>query len=177
MKWIKRILLVLVILVVVFLCVGFLLPSHYKVERTITMRSKAEKVYPIISDLKTWNSWTAWNDRRYPDMKTDFSGADSGTGAKMNWNGKEVGNGALEVVKAAPTDGIEYNLDLNHGEFRSNGAIKMKLTDDGLQVTWVNEGDLGMNPVNRYFGLLMDHFMAQDLEEGLRNLKNATEVN
>ncbi len=176
MKWVLRILLVLVILAVVFLCVGFLLPSHYKVERTINMKSKPETVYPIISDLKTWNSWTAWNDRRYPDMKTTFSGADSGTGAKMDWDGKDVGKGALEVIKAAPSDGIEYNLDMNRGEFRSNGAIKMKLTGDGLQVTWVNEGDLGMNPINRYFGLLMEHFMAPDLEEGLRNLKNATEV-
>ena len=52
----------------------------------------------------------------------------------------------------------------------------MKLTGDGLEVTWINEGDLGMNPLNRYVGLLMDHFMAQDLETSLRNLKNATEV-
>ncbi len=176
MKWIKRILLALVILIVVFVCVGFLLPNHYKVERSITMRSKPETVYPIISDLKTWNSWTAWNDRRYPDMKTQFSGADSGTGAKMDWDGKDVGRGAINVVKAAPADGIEYRLDLNHGEFQSNGAIKMKLTGDNLEVTWVNEGDLGGNPINRYFGLLMEHFMAPDLEEGLRNLKNATEV-
>jgi hypothetical protein len=176
MKLIKRILLVLIVLVVVFLCVGFLLPSHYKVERSITMKSQPEKVYPIISDLKTWNSWTAWNDRKYPDMKATFSGSDSGSGAKMNWDGKDVGQGALEVTKGAPTDGIEYILNMNQGQFRSNGAIKMKLTDQGLEVRWVNEGDLGMNPINRYIGLLMDHFMAQDLEEGLRNLKNATEV-
>ena len=176
MKWIIRILLVLIVLAVVVLCGGFLLPAHYKVERSITMSSQPDKVYPIISDLKTWNSWTAWNDKKYPDMKQRFSGADSGSGAKMDWDGKNIGPGAIEVTKAAPADGIEYTLNMNQGQFQSNGAIKMKVADGGLQVTWVNEGDLGMNPINRYVGLLMDHFMAQDLEEGLRNLKNATEV-
>ncbi len=176
MKWLKRILLVLIVLVVVFLCVGFILPDHYKVERRITMKSDPNKVYPIISDLKTWNSWTAWNDKRYPDMKTNFSGSDSGQGAKMDWDGKDVGPGALEVTKSIPADGIEYTLNIDHGQFQANGAIKMKLTNEGLEVTWINEGDLGMNPLNRYVGLLMDHFMAQDLETSLRNLKNATEV-
>jgi hypothetical protein len=176
MKWLKRVLLVLMILLVVFAGVGFILPGHYKVERSVNMRSDPDKVYTIISDLKTWNSWTAWNDRRYPDMKTAFSGADSGTGAKMNWEGKDVGQGALEVVRSAPKDGIEYNLSLNHGTMQSNGAIKMKVTGDNVEVTWVSEGDLGMNPLDRYFGLLMEHFTAPDLEEGLRNLKNATEV-
>ena len=176
MKWLKRIVLAVVVLIVVLVGVSYLLPGRYKVERSLTMKSKPETVYPIISDLKTWNSWTAWNDRRFPDMKQTFSGADSGQGARMNWDGKDVGQGALEILKSIPADGIEYTLDLDNGQFQSNGSIKMKLTNEGLQVTWVNEGELGMNPLNRYFGLFMEYFMANDLETGLRNLKNATEA-
>jgi hypothetical protein len=42
-------------------------------------------------------------------------------------------------------------------------------------VTWSNAGELGYNPVNRWFGLLMDNFMGRDFEEGLRNLKTQAE--
>jgi uncharacterized protein YndB with AHSA1/START domain len=176
MKWLKRALLALLILAVVFLCVGFLLPAHYRVERSMTINSKPETVYPIISDLKTWNKWTALNDRRYPDMKQNFSGSVAGTGAKMDWDGKSVGPGAIEITNSAPKDGIEYTLSMNNGQFQSNGAIKMKIVNGGVQVTWSDEGDIGMNPVNRYVALFLDHFVGSDFEQGLNNLKNATEV-
>lgn len=32
-----------------------------------------------------------------------------------------------------------------------------------------------MNPISRYFGLMMDRFMAPDFETGLNNLKKKVE--
>lgn len=177
MKWLKRILLALLILVVLFVCVGFVLPGSYKVERSITINAKPEIIYKPLSDLKTWNDWTAWNDRRFPDMKTKISGPDSGAGAAMEWTGKDVGDGAIKLTKADPAEGIEYDLDVDNGQLTAKGRVKMKIVGDKVEVTWSNSGDLGWNPVSRYFGLLMDSFMGSDLEFSLRNLKGATEIN
>ena len=44
-----------------------------------------------------------------------------------------------------------------------------------MKVTWFNQGDLGWNPVSRYFGLLMDKMMGPDFEEGLENLRRKAE--
>ena len=38
---------------------------------------------------------------------------------------------------------------------------------DSCMVHWIVEGDLGYNPVNRYFGLLMNKMMGPDFERGL----------
>ena len=40
-----------------------------------------------------------------------------------------------------------------------------------MYCTWHNEGPLGMNPVARYYGLLMNKMMGPDFETGLHNLK------
>ena len=45
----------------------------------------------------------------------------------------------------------------------------------GTRVTWTNEGDMGANPVNRYFGLMMDSMVGPDFEAGLKNLKALAE--
>jgi hypothetical protein len=38
-----------------------------------------------------------------------------------------------------------------------------------------NEGDLGRNPINRYFGLFMGRMLGGDFEKGLSNLKSKAE--
>jgi hypothetical protein len=42
-------------------------------------------------------------------------------------------------------------------------------------VTWINEGDLGKNPVYRYFGLGMGSMLGGQMEQGLANLKSRSE--
>ena len=43
------------------------------------------------------------------------------------------------------------------------------------KVTWSNFGDLGGNPLVRYFGLVMDKMVGADFEAGLAGLKALAE--
>ena len=176
MKILKFILLGFVALVVVFLIVGFFLPGTYHVERSIVIKGKAADVYPYISNLKTWNDWTAWNEQRYTDLKQEFGTITSGTGASYSWTGKDSGEGTIKIVSADPEKGIAYDLDFAHGKYFSNGEIRLEPTGDSVKVTWTNEGKLGLNPLDRYFGLFMDKLMAPDFEKGLANLKAKVET-
>jgi hypothetical protein len=173
MRFLKRAILALVVLIALLVVIGFLLPSKYRVERSVTMRASPDKIFALVNTLKTWPDWTAWNTQRYPDMKTTFTGPDAGVGAQYDWTGKEVGTGFLKITASDPNKGIEY--DLNFEDSPTNGSITMAPTADGVKVTWANWGDLGMNPVGRYFGLLMDRFMGPDFETGLNNLKKKVE--
>ncbi len=177
MKWIKRILLVVAVLVVVFLAVGFLLPAHYRVERSVVIQAKPDTIYAQISNFKNWLQWTAWNQTKYPDMRVKFDGPESGVGAGYSWEGKSTGQGSIKFTRAEPAKGIWYDLDFEQGKYKSWGAITMDPSGDRVKVTWTNEGDLGSNPINRYFGLLMDRMMGPDFEEGLNNLRGKVETN
>jgi len=175
MRILKRLLLAVVTLIVLLAVIGFFLPSKYHVERNVTVNAKPEAIFPYLNNLKSWPDWTAWTTKRYPDMKTNFSGPEAGVGATYNWEGQSVGTGSLKLTKSDPNTGIEYDLDFDNGKYLSKGSIKMQPSGNGVNVIWSNEGDLGMNPINRYFGLMMDRFMAPDFEEGLKNLKQKVE--
>jgi len=101
-------------------------------------------------------------------MKLTFTGPEEGVGAKQSWTGKSSGTGSVEITKADPQEGISYDFMLEG--FRSTGGIKFFPGPDGTIVAWHAEGDLGLNPINRFCGLLMDRMMGPDLETGLQNL-------
>ena len=70
----------------------------------------------------------------------------------------------------------KYDLDFEHGKYKSTGSITLQPVGDSVNVVWSNEGDLGANPINRYFGLMMDRMIGPDFEEGLNNLKRKVEA-
>jgi hypothetical protein len=176
MKALKRIALVLLIIPILLLVAAFLLPSKYRVTRTVAMKATADAIFAQVNMLKTWPEWTAWTKARYPDMRISFSGPEAGVGATYNWDGKSTGQGTLTITKSEPGRGIGYDMAFEHGKFKSQGGILIEPAGDQMNVTWTNEGELRSNPINRYFGLMMDKMMGPDFEQGLRNLKQRVEA-
>ena len=58
---------------------------------------------------------------------------------------------------------------------KSTGGVTMAPSGDSTRVTFYNEGEFGMNPVRRYYGLLMDKFMGGDFGKNLDGLKRKVE--
>jgi len=175
-KILMKIVLVIVVLAGVAAVGGFFLPSSYKVERSASMKAKPKVVFSYLNDLKRWPEWTAWTKERFPDMNISYSGPESGVGASYSWQGESVGKGTLKITNSDPAKGVDYDLNFDDGKYLSKGTLKMAEEGDLVKVTWTNEGALGNNPVNRYFGLLMDKFMGPDFETGLKNLQQRVEA-
>ena len=176
MKPIKKLLLIVLLLPVLLLLISLFLPRKYRVERSLALRGKPDAIFTQINTLRRWPEWTAWTVAKYPDMKVSFDGPESGVGAIYTRDGKSSGHGTLKLTRSEPDKGVSFNLDFDHGKYISTGAIHLDPSGDFTKVTWSNEGDLGWNPVSRYFGLLMDRMMGPDFEEGLRNLKQKVET-
>jgi hypothetical protein len=176
MKFLKKAVLVLLVLAVLIAGIGFLLPSTYHVERSISIHSPPAAIVPYLNKLRKWPEWIPWNTTRYPDMKQEFHEPDEGAGASYSWTGKSSGNGTLKITRSDPEKGIAYDLDFENGKHLSHGEIKIERSGEDSKVTWTNEGDLGNNPIGRYFGLLMDKFMGPDFQQGLETLKAKVEA-
>jgi hypothetical protein len=171
----KKVLLIVLLIPVVLAVISLFLPSHYRVVRSIQINARPEAVFTNINTLRTWPEWTAWTVTRYPDMKVSFAGPEAGAGATYTWEGKTSGTGLLKLTRSNPDKSVEFDLDFEHGQYVSKGAIVLEPSGDSTKVTWSNEGDLGRNPVSRYAGLFMDKFMGPDFEKGLQNLKQRVE--
>ena len=156
---------------------AFLLPSTAAFKREATIAAPPAKIYALISNYKRFNEWSPWFDRD-PAAKYSFSGADKGVGAKMAWDSakSDVGKGTQEIVAAVQDKSMDVKMDFGEMGF-SNANFLLEPAADGnsTKVTWGFSTDLGMNPVARWMGLVMDRMVGPDYEKGLAKLKVAAE--
>jgi uncharacterized protein YndB with AHSA1/START domain len=174
MRWVKRIALTLVAIVVLLLGIGLILPSTFKVQRSVDVAAPPDKIYPLIADPREWKKWSAWNARD-PAMKIVYSGPSSGTGAKWTWQSASEGNGEMTFTSVVPNQRVDYSLYFPDFGMRSAGEVKLEPAGQGTRVTWTNQGDVGSSPINRYFAQAMDRLVGPDFEAGLKNLKAIAE--
>jgi Polyketide cyclase / dehydrase and lipid transport len=175
MKIAMKLLIGLVGLCVVAVLASFALPSTYKVERAIEIAAPMEKIYPLVYHPKDWARWGVWS-RRDPAMQTSYSGAPAGVGAKWAWTSVSEGNGSMEITQAEFNKSIAYQLAVEGWDAKMLGRFEFAQAGAGVKVTWIGEGDVGMNPIGRYFALMMDRMLGADFEGGLKNLKVLAET-
>ena len=174
LRWLVR----LVVLAAIVVVGGaYLLPASAKFQRTATIAAPPAKIYAVISNYKRFNEWSPWFERD-PAAKYSFSGAESGVGAKMAWDSakSDVGKGTQEIVAAVPDKSLDVKMDFGAMGV-SNADFMLEPAADGksTKVTWGFATELGMNPISRWMGLVMDRMVGPDYEKGLAKLKAVAE--
>lgn len=173
MKWLKRLAIVFVVLIAVFVVVGLLLPAEYEVERSVLIEADNEAIHTLVGDLRQWPEWTPWLDMD-PTIETTFGEITTGVGAHQSWSGKS-GGGKLTFTECDLETGIVYDMTFDEDSYESVGRIEYASAAGGVEVRWTMTGEIGMNPVSRYFGALMDMMVGPMFDKGLKNLKSVAE--
>ncbi len=165
--WIFGILALLVV-------VSYLLPKHYKVERSIYISADNKLIYNLVSNFEKWYIWVPWTHEMDSTAVFEITGEDGRVGATWSWNGKILGEGSMTATEFVPGEMLAYDLSFSKEKYKSKGKIIIN-EDDSCKVIWTDEGDLGYNPINRYMGLFMDKMMGPGFEKGLIKLKMVAE--
>jgi effector-binding domain-containing protein len=166
----KKILTVLIVVVVLIAVIGFILPRHAVVKRSVTIDRPASLVYATVNSFVLFPKWSPWQDLD-PNMHQSTEGPRDGVGAKLVWKGNDkVGSGTQVITASAPDQSMASDLD-----FGDMGTAKslVTLTPDGskTQTTWAVNMDMGANPIGHYIGLTMDGMLGKDFASGLGKLK------
>lgn len=175
MKLLLNILGVLAAFVFLMVIVAFFLPRNFRVERGTVIKAKPEVVYGLVGDLRAWQKWTIWHERD-PQMKSTFSEKTNVVGGWSAWESKSEGNGKMTFTAVEPTKRVVYALEFPDMDMKSTGTVTLTPDPDGTRVTWADEGDLGMNPISRWFGVFLDKMIGPDFEKGLAKLKTISEA-
>lgn len=175
MKFLLKLVGGLALLVLLAVAVAFFLPKTYRVERSAVINARPEVIYTQVGDLRAWKNWTAWHERD-PEMKLSYSENSAGVGAWSAWESKSEGNGKMTFTKVEPQKQVVYQLEFPDFGMISSGTMAIAPDGAAQRVTWVSEGNLGMNPVNRWFGLFLDRMIGADFERGLAKLKPVSEA-
>lgn len=183
MRFIKGLIVFLLVLAAALIGVAFVLPSSAHVERSITIERPPSVVFAVLNSYRRFNDWSPWAGKD-PNAHYTFTGPASGVGAKESWQGdpKTVGSGSQEIVASKTGESVKVALDFGD---MGKAAAEFQLTaaGKGTKVTWsldtqaplALDGKLPWNAVGRYMGLFMDRMVGPDYESGLANLKKLVE--
>lgn len=171
MRILARLLKYLVVIVLALVAVSYLLPRQVSVARSIEIDASASDVFAHVNGLKAGADWSPWLGRD-PEVELVYSGPETGVGSKLEWTSEhpQVGNGKQEIVESVENERVVTALDFG-GQGTAMAAFTLIEVEGKTSVTWDLETDMGMNPVGRYMGLMMDKWIGGDYEVGLANLK------
>ena len=173
----KKILIALAVIVIVFLVVVALQPADFRIARSATISAPPSAVFTLVNDLHKWESWSPWA-KLDPAMKTTYDGPPTGTGASYAWVGnREVGEGRMTITESHPDDLVRFKLAFLK-PMKATHASEFTFKPEGNQtiVTWSMTGTNGF--VEKAFSLVMnlDKMVGGDFEKGLAQMKTLLET-
>lgn len=173
----KKILIGLAVIIIVFLVVVAMQPADYRVTRSATIAAPAEVVFAQVNELKKWEAWNPWG-KIDPAMKLTYEGPAAGSGAIYSWAGnRQVGEGRMTITESRPNELIRFNLEFfKPMAGTSTSEFTFKPEGDQTVVTWSMAGK--NNFIAKAFCLFMnmDKMIGGQFENGLANLKSVAEA-
>lgn len=149
------------------LAVGTLaLPRHVHIERSAMIEGIPQTVLAMAASNTGYQSFNPYRDLD-PNLQVELFGPQSGVGSGFTFSSKD-GVGSQTVSSVTP-DTVHFDIDLGPlGQ--PTQAISAIATDDGTQVIWTMDADMGFNPLFRVMGLFMDGMVGPNFEQGLENI-------
>ncbi len=173
----KKILLTLAVILVLFLGYAAMQPASFKIERSTFVAAPAKAAFDQVEDFRKWEQWSPW-EKLDPSMKKEYSGPEKGVGAGYSWVGnREVGEGRMTMTQIIPPSLIEVKLEFIKPMAATNMTTFSFVPDQtGTRVTWTMTGN--HNFVGKIFGVLidMDKMVGADFEKGLNGIKTLAET-
>ena len=173
----KKILIGIGVVLIVFLLIVALQRADYRIVRTATVAAPAAAVFAQVNDFHNWEAWSPWA-KLDPAVKQSFDGASAGTGAIYSWTGNDkVGEGRMTLTESHTNDLVRIKLEFIK-PFASVCDTEFTFKPDGNQtaITWSMTGT--NNFVAKAFCLFMnmDKTVGGDFEKGLAQMKSVAEA-
>src|SRR5215472_10393926 len=168
--------LALAIVVAALLAYAVTKPDTFRVQRSTGINAPAERIFPLIANLKSMNTWNPFVEPD-PAIKIAYSGPDSGKGAAHSWSGNsKVGEGRIEVTDAAPCSRVAMLLDM-HKPMKARNAVEFTLAPNGktTTVTWAMSGRQPFMAKLMTIFIDCDRMVGSQFEKGLGKLKAIAE--
>lgn len=174
-KFLKRTLLVLLVIIGIGLLIPVFLSPAVRCENTVTIDAPAENVYELIGNFKNWNRWSAWNNMD-PDMKIVYGGQDAGKGSWYTWESEkgEVGKGKATIDAEAYNDSIRVMLEFMESGNPSYMVYRFKKEGTGVKITANFRSEMGY--LMRYATGMMESVISEKTGESLNALKKIAEA-
>ncbi len=150
---------------VTLMLIGLALPGTWSADASIEIEAPSNEVFPYLSDLSRWDTWTNWGD-----IESELSDPSRGVGASRSWDDPNFGTGSVTITHSTTPTLVRYEVVVEGGASVS-GELRIEALGGTSRVTWREEGDLGRNPLMGYVARNMSKSQGAQLAEGLEKLR------
>ena len=177
MRFLKRLAIGLVLLVIAAAVVVWLQPDDYRLTRSTVIWAPAAQVFPHVNDLRRWDDWSPWA-KLDPNAKVTFSGPQSGQGSSFKWDGNgKVGAGTMTITGSKPNERVSTRTDfVKTFEGTSNADFIFSQTGERTNVIWTMTGTHNFIGKAMCLVMSMENMLGPDFEKGLAQLKQVAEA-
>lgn len=175
MKFLKRLLFVLLAIIALALIVALFVKKEFSISREIVINKPVSEVFGYVRYIKNQDHYSVWNQLD-PSMKKMFTGTDGTPGFIYAWDGnKNAGKGAQEIKNIIENQKIDIELRFEEPMQVTNMTTisTEAVATDKTKVTWSMYGTSAY-PFN-LLNLCMDAMVGKDLQKNLENLKAVLE--
>jgi len=165
------------IIVGLFFGVSLFFPHKYKFERSIEINKPVHETFLFMNDLRNWEKWSVWNKSLDSSMILFYGKRSDSLGARQYFDGKILGKGRFEIINYKNDEVLSYNLNMHQNEVNANGTFFFTQKNNSTQLSWVDSGDVGYNPIFRYMIPSKKKSTETAFDEGLKRIKENLEGN
>ena len=167
---------ILVLAILALLAYAWMKPDDFETRRTASIAAPPEKIFPLISDLRAFNTWNPFVQDD-PGNRGTYSGPAGGKGAAYAFEGGKSGSGRFVITGATPPNKLVMDLNM-FKPFRGDNVVEFTLKPNAsatTDVTWAMRGKSTFVP--RLMGVFMnmDEMVGGQFAKGLANLKALAE--
>src|SRR5437763_6781751 len=141
---IKKILIGLTTLILMFFIVVSTRPADFRVERSATIAAPPAALFEQVNDHHKFAVWNPFL-KLDPNVKNTYSGPDSGVGAACTWDGNsKIGAGSATIIESKPGELVRQRMDWKRPiQGTSTVEFTFKAAGDKTVVTWAMYGKNG----------------------------------
>lgn len=170
MRTLKNIVIGLFVIIIVLFIISFFLPSKVEVERSSVINAAQDDVFNEVNDLKRWKRWTPYHQTG-SDVNINFGDTTIGKNASYTWSSNQnpSDNGSVKIIESIPNKSITTRMSF----MGLNGVLcrfRFDSSDGITKMKWSIETDIGQNPIQKFFGLMLDDYWAPYCEKGMKSL-------
>lgn len=177
MKFLKKLFLGLLFLIIILLVIAFFIPAKYTISVTETINQPKTVVYDYVKILKNQEQYNVWvmEDK---NLKPEYIGTDGTVGAVEKWNSKieNVGEGQQTIAAMSP-DRIDFDLKfIRPMEGKAKSAYIFKsISDNQTELTADFYGENGPYPFNLLSHIMGGYIIKKAQTDNLANIKTILE--
>lgn len=173
---IGTILLVIAGIFALLIIAGLFVPRSYKFSKSIVISGDKKHIFNTIDDLQTWSKWSQWSPDRDPAITITCSNPSAGVNSFMEWKGKKMGAGKMEIVATEPYKNITVATAFNKGLFKMDFDFSLEeIKEQQYSVKWTVRGKTKRGGFAKILGRMLPKMMGKDMEIALKLLKHYCE--